>query len=118
MARGRSILAIYLALVLVILPVSVAWSISPFPEPSARGNTYTDGGGECGHPWDDGTGETQPQPGGTDTTLTAKAALLPPPIVPVLTTGGGKWIGGALIYLWQKVTHTKISPKSQYSRQR
>jgi hypothetical protein len=79
---------------------------------------YTDGGGECGHPWDDGTGETPLPPGDTDTSLVAKTALRTPPIVVVPMTGSDQWVGKALIYLWQKVTHAKVSQKARYSRQR
>ena len=117
MARVRFILALYLALILVVLPISAAWSSGPSSsDPNTKGNVYTHGGVAAGHPWDDGPGGSPSQPGGTSASQGTKGQVQQPPIVPALTSGGGKWVGEALIYLWQKVTHAKISQKAQYCR--
>jgi hypothetical protein len=110
MARGRLILAIYLALILVILPVSAAWS----EDPHAKGGLRTDGAGDSGHPWDDGTGnQPQPRPDSSGSLLTA-LPLTPP----VITFGGTKWVGNILQLIWERVQIAKVSPKMRQARHR
>jgi len=118
MARVRCVLAIYLALILVVLPISSAWSAGPrSANHDAKGNLHSHGSMSAGHPWDDQTGDGKAQqPGGTGTTQVTKWQIQRPIVVPSLTTGGTRWVGEALIYLWQKATQARISQKAQYWR--
>lgn len=113
MARGRLILAIYLALILVILPVSAAWSI----DPHAKNGLRTDGAGDSGHPWDDGTGN-QPQPDPDSTASLMTALPLTPPVISVISSGGTKWVGNILRFIWERVQIAKVGPKMRQARHR
>ena len=116
MARQRSILAICLALVLVVLPLSAVWAInSTTLNPSVWGSMPTDGGGDSGHPWDDGTNGT-PLPGVDSTLMPTVKTALPPVILPTFVPGGYRWASYALVSLWQSVSHAKISSKVNYWR--
>jgi hypothetical protein len=115
MARGRLILAIYLALILVILPVSAAWSVDPHSKDTqVRGGLRTDGAGDSGHPWDDGTG-SQPQPDPDSSASLLTALPLTPPVI---SSGGTKWVGSILRFIWERVQIAKVSPKMRQTRHR
>jgi hypothetical protein len=115
MARQQSILAICLALLLVVLPLSTVWAInSTTQNPSVWGSMPTDGGGDSGHPWDDGTNGT-PIPGDSTLLPNPKTAS-PPVIIPTFVPGGNRWASYVLVSLWQSVSHAKISPKVHYRR--
>ena len=100
MARLKVLLAICLALILVVAPVSFAWA----------GGTIPDSGD--GHPWDDEANEGGLPGGDGDDTTTGTStgggdfttASLP-------TVGGSRWVDGAFVYLWQRVSNTKIMVK-------
>jgi hypothetical protein len=102
-----------LALILVILPFSAAWSVDPFSKDTqVRGGLRTDGAGDSGHPWDDGTG-TQPDPDSSGSLLTVLP--LPPPVI---SFGGTKWVGNILRLVWERVQIAKIGSKMRQTRHR
>jgi len=116
MARARLMLAIYLALILVILPVSAAWSEDPFSKDTERrGGLRTDGAGDSGHPWDDGS-NTPPDPDPDSTGSLLTALPLTPPVIPVITFGGTKWVGNILRFIWVKAQIAKVGPQVRHVR--
>ncbi len=111
MAKMRFILAVYLALILVVVPSTVVLAEGPNQAPI--------GGGSDGHPWDDGTTQ-QPPPDSSGTAL-PQVTLPPPTTVTALSSGSVKWIGGAIFSLWQSVKwqsvkHIKVSSATSHAR--
>ena len=112
MAKTRLIVAICLALVLAVVLVPDSQAGNP-RDPNSN-NMYADGGGDSGHPWDDGTTQRR-QADSTNSSVTQKSLPLTTN-VPALTGGSVKWIGGALIALWQNLNHTRVNNTIARSR--
>ncbi len=102
MAKGRLMLAILMAVMLVMLPAATGWSVDPNSKDLSRGGLRTDGAGDSGHPWDDGT--TVPPPDSVRGRLTSVA--LPPILGPSAAIGGSKWVTGGLFFLLEKARLT------------
>jgi len=103
MARCRLIWAVFLALVLVIAPLSTGWADNPNP---GDGNTVD------GHPWDDqvtdGTNSTPGNP--TDVRVAVPKSPVNIGWMP-MTAGAAKWVGDAMLYVMPSLLHTNTMAK-------
>ena len=105
----RSLLAICLALVLVVAPFSAGWADSVSPTDTNDGSPV-----DAGHPWDDEATEAEdpdPDEGSLGTVRSRDDWNQFDLSLAVVTTSGTRWLGSAVVYLWQHAASSQFVAK-------
>ena len=108
MNRLRSLLAICLALMLVVAPLSAGWADTISPTDITDGSPV-----DSGHPWDDEATEAEdPHPDdGSLATVRPRDWNQHDLSLAVVNTSGTRWLGSAVVYLWQRAASSQLYAK-------